>query len=349
MASTRRTFLKSASGAVAMAATLGEPRRAAAEEGGSGGGPGAGAQPSAGKGTAAGPARGLTICNLQRGGQLSLGARTKAGVLDVAAASHSLRIAAPLTTDDAVRGRDLDGLRQLLAAGDRVKKFVVAESEASFGPAITAPEKIVMMGFNYRKHCLEVKLPIPTSPVFFNKYNNTLLGCGGTIRLPTKVAKNFDYEAELVVVIGRTARDVSEAEALSYVWGYATGNDFSARDLQFKTTQFMLGKSCDGFAPLGPWIVSADQVADPQQLSIECRVNGEVRQSSNTNDMIFSCAQLVAYASQHMTLRPGDIIFTGTPEGVIQGKPEAQRVWLKAGDRLSTEIQGLGELTFTLA
>ncbi len=143
-------------------------------------------------------------------------------------------------------------------------------------------------------------MPIPKAPVLFNKYNNSLNGHGGQIKLPAKVASKFDYEVELQVVIGKTAREVSEAEALDHVFGYATGNDFSARDLQFrdgKASQFMLGKTSDGFMPIGPWLVGAEAVGDPQKLAIECRVNGEQRQSSNTSDMIFSCAQIISYAT----------------------------------------------------
>jgi 2-keto-4-pentenoate hydratase/2-oxohepta-3-ene-1,7-dioic acid hydratase in catechol pathway len=183
--------------------------------------------------------------------------------------------------------------------------------------------------------------------VFFNKYNNALNYHGGTIRLPQKVATKFDYEVELVVVMGKVARDVSEEDALSYVFGYCTGNDFTARDLQNKTSQFLLGKTCDGFGPLGPWLVTADQI-DPQNLNLECRVNGEVRQSSNTNDMIFPVKTIISYASQHFTLKPGDIFFTGTPQGVIYGKPPEQQVWLKPGDQISTSIEKLGELRFSL-
>ena len=166
------------------------------------------------------------------------------------------------------------------------------------------------------------------------------------------MAKKFDYEIELQVVMGKTARNVSEADALGYVFGYATGNDFSARDLQFrdgKGSQFMLGKTSDGFMPVGPWLVGAELVGDPQNLKVETRVNGETRQSSNTNDMIFSCAQIIAYASSIFTLFPGDLISTGTPEGVIVGKPEAQQAWLKAGDRIECSVEKCGELRFTLA
>jgi 2-keto-4-pentenoate hydratase/2-oxohepta-3-ene-1,7-dioic acid hydratase in catechol pathway len=228
---------------------------------------------------------------------------------------------------------------------------VIALNEAQLGPCITDPEKIIMLGFNYRKHAMEAKVPIPTAPVLFNKYNNALSGHGGVIQLP-KVAKKFDYEIELQVIIGRAAKDVSEADALNYVFGYATGNDFSARDLQYrdgKGSQFMIGKTPDGFMPVGPWLVGAELIGDPQKLTIETRVNGEQRQSSNTADMIFSVAQIIAYASQIFTLKPGDLISTGTPEGVIQGKPEAEQVWLKAGDKVTCSVEKCGELQFTLA
>ena len=291
----------------------------------------------------------MRICNLKRGGDLSLGVRTTRGILDVTAAARAAGVAAPRRTDDVVRGEHLASLQALLARAQRDDAFSIPEPEAIFGPCLASPEKIIMMGFNYRRHCHEVKIPLPATPTFFNKYNNALLGHGGIIQLPSDVAIQFDYEAELVVVMGRRARRVSAADALAYVHGYCTGNDFSARDLQFKTSQYMIGKSCDGFAPIGPWLVSADEVPDPQALTVACRVNGEVRQSSSTADMVFTCAQLVAYASQHLTLEPGDLIFTGTPEGVVFGRPEAERVWLKAGDEVSTSIGGLGELRFTLA
>ncbi len=337
MISTRRSFIRTTSAAVLAAGAAGGERRVAAA-----------AEPRTGAATGDLP-RPLTLCTLRKGDAFSLGVRTQAGIIDVARAASSRRLVVPATPDDVLRGKNVDGLRKLLADASSTKGFVVAEKDAPLGPCITSPEKIIMLGYNYKRHVAEMHVPVPTSPVFFNKYCNALLGHGGTIRLPTKVAKKFDYEAELVIVMGRVARDVAAADALSYVWGYATGNDFSARDLQFKTSQFMLGKTPDGFAPLGPWLVSADQVPDPQSLKIECRVNGEVRQSSNTSDMIFTCAEIVSYASQHFTLRPGDIFYTGTPEGVILGKPEPQQVWLKAGDAVSTEIGNLGELRFDLA
>ncbi len=181
----------------------------------------------------------------------------------------------------------------------------------------------------------------------FNKFNTALNSHGGSITVSEEDAVKFDYEAELVIAIGRKARNVSEADALNHVFGYCTGNDFTARDLQSRTSQWMLGKSGDGYAPLGPWLVTADQV-DGDNLKIECRVNGELRQSSSTADMVFNCRQLVSYCSKYMTLKPGDIIFTGTPEGVIAGKPKDKQVWLKAGDRIVTSIEKLGDLEFRL-
>jgi len=304
------------------------------------------AQPPGTKAQSGSP-RGLTLCNLRSG----LGVKQGDRILEVAKAGQQLKVAVPASTDEVIAGKHADGLRKVVQAA--AKNATVAESEAQFAPAILNPEKIIMLGFNYRKHVAEVKVPTPTAPVLFNKYNNSLLGHGGTIRLPTKVAKKFDYEVELQVIIGKTARDVSEADALNYVFGYATGNDFSARDLQLRDgrqgSQFMIGKTPDGFLPIGPYIVGADVVGDPQKLAIECSVNGERRQASNTSDMIFSVANIIAYASAIFTLKPGDVISTGTPEGVILGKPEAEQVWLKAGDKVSCTVEKLGELRFQLA
>ena len=283
----------------------------------------------------------------------TLGLRRENRILDVGKAGKALKVPVPASTDELLEGKGIVGLQKVLAASaSSVKAALVPVEEARFGPCITRPQKIIMLGFNYRRHAMETGTPIPKAPVFFNKYNNALLGHEGVIKLPSGVAKKFDYEIELQVIMGKTARNVSEADALNYVFGYATGNDFSARDLQFrdgKGSQFMIGKTSDGFMPVGPWLMGAELVADPQNLKIETRVNGETRQSSNTNDMIFTCAQIIAYASSIFTLLPGDLISTGTPEGVIVGKPEAQQVWLKAGDRIECSVEKCGELRFTLA
>ena len=290
----------------------------------------------------------MRLCNLKRGEGLSLGVRTRHGVLDVEAAARAHAVFAPATTDEVVRGNHLPSLHALVARCERDGSFHLREEEVAFGPCVASPQKILMVGMNYRGHSVEIGQPIPVTPVLFSKFANALLGHRADLPLPVGVASQFDYEVELVVVLGRRARDVPEGEALSRVFGYCTGNDFTARDLQFRTSQFLLGKTCDGFAPVGPWLVSADEVRDPQDLALACQVNGEMRQSSRTSDMVFSCAALLSYASRHMTLEPGDLLFTGTPGGVIQGRPEAERVWLRAGDLVSSEVEGLGELSVTL-
>ena len=296
-------------------------------------------------------ARKMTFCTLSGESGGTLGLRTPQGILDVAKASRLFRIQAPADLHAVIEGADCAPLAKLAgkAASDRRGGSVlIPESRARFAPAVPRPGKIICVGLNYRQHARETGNPIPPVPILFNKYNNALVGHRGKIRLPTKVSSQFDYEVELVLVMGKIARDVPEDKALSYVFGYANGNDFSARDLMRASSQLMLGKTCDGFAPLGPWVVSADQIPDPQNLRIATYVNGEQRQNSSTADMIYSCAQIVSYCSRHMTLLPGDIIYTGTPQGVILGYPPDKQVWLKPGDRVVTEVEKCGSLEVTL-
>lgn len=337
MAHSRRSFLKIA-GAAGAAAVAG--RVDAAQK------------PIPVRAGARGMPRRLTLCTLQRDGEPRLGARTDQGILDVPEAARLLRLPAPTTMDELLQHEQGPSLNALvdaaLKAGAAARPAFLKEASVKYGPVVTRPEKIVCVGLNYRRHAQEIGAPIPKQPVLFNKYNNALNCHGGTVKLPVEVARNFDYEVELVMVIGRKAKNVSEADALSYVAGYCTGNDFTARDLQLETGgQWMAGKTPDQFAPLGPFLVTADQI-DPDNLKIECRVNGETRQSSNTSDFIFNTRQQLSYISRILTLSPGDIIFTGTPEGVIQGKPKDQRVWLKAGDQIACSLEKLGELRFSL-
>jgi 2-keto-4-pentenoate hydratase/2-oxohepta-3-ene-1,7-dioic acid hydratase in catechol pathway len=300
---------------------------------------------------ARGMARGLTLLSIRRGSEYRLGVKTSKGILDVPAAAQLLRLPAPATMDDLLQDEDGPALNALVSAAlesGATRAAFLSETGIEYGPVVTRPEKIVCVGLNYRRHAKEVNMAIPAQPVLFNKYNNSLSAHGSAIKLPVEVATKFDYETELVIVIGKNAKNVSEADALSYVAGYCTGNDFSARDLQFDTGgQWMVGKTADQFAPVGPYLVTGDQV-NPDQLKIECRVNGETRQSSNTEDFIFTSAQVVSYISRHMTLKPGDIIFTGTPEGVILGHPKDKQVWLKAGDKIACSVEKLGELEFEL-
>jgi len=293
--------------------------------------------------------RGLTFVTLRNNGDASLGIKTARGIVDVRAAEAAFKLRAPTTIDAVLQGRgELKALPRLVERAAGRPNLVLAEDTVKFGPCVTNPEKIICVGLNYRKHAAETGNPVPKTPILFNKYNNALAGHKSVIRVSEEPTEKVDYEVELVIVIGRVARNVSEADALSSVFGYCVGNDLSARDLQQRTSQWMIGKSLDGFAPIGPYLVTADQVPDPNALALDTKVNGEVRQSSNTSDMVYTCKQLVAYASTMFTLRPGDLIFTGTPEGVIAGYPKDKQVWLKAGDRLTNRIERLGELAFTL-
>jgi 2,4-didehydro-3-deoxy-L-rhamnonate hydrolase len=207
---------------------------------------------------------------------------------------------------------------------------------------IERPGKIVCVGLNYRDHAAEGGMDLPKAPLLFAKWPNTLIGHGDPIVLPPET-QQVDYEAELGVVIGRTARRVSERDALDHVEGYICVNDVSARDMQFADGQWTRGKSPDTFCPVGPRLVPREEIDDPQALAIRCLVNGEALQDSTTSQMIFSVAEIIAYASQVITLEPGDLIATGTPAGV--GVFRDPKVLLRDGDEVSVEIEGLGTLT----
>jgi 2-keto-4-pentenoate hydratase/2-oxohepta-3-ene-1,7-dioic acid hydratase in catechol pathway len=330
-----------------------------------GGAAGADAQPTlmaaAGDAPKAAEARGgaglpaVTLLSMRHAGRgvESLGVRFDDGVFDVSQAAALLGLPAPLTLEQMLREGSWPQIDAVISGTREAKlsQTLMPEASISYGRLFSSPGKIVCVGLNYRKHAQEIGMPIPKVPVLFNKFNNTLAPHNTTIRLPPReVSYKFDYETELLVVMGRHARNVSEAEALDCVAGYCTANDFSARDLQLETGgQWMIGKTLDSFAPIGPYFVSGARVGDPNNLKLETRVNGEVRQSSNTNDLIFNVQQVISYVSHHFALEPADIIFTGTPEGVIQGMPPDKRVWLKAGDQIASTIEKLGTLNFTLA
>ena len=293
----------------------------------------------------------LTFVN---NGDYQLGVVTEKGILDVATALMEVSTqngdSVPSTVHEVIDGGEAAVARlaqftaQALELAGNDSSYLLDEAKLTLGPCVTHPNKIICVGLNYRKHAEETNAAIPQYPILFNKFNNTLTGHGDDIPLP-KVSQKVDYEAELVIVIGKTAKYVTKEDALSHVFGYCSVNDLSARDLQLRTQQWLLGKSCDKFSPLGPYLVSADELGNPNDLDIKCTVNGEVRQHSNTSDMIFHCDEIVSYISQHMTLVPGDIILTGTPEGVVLGYPEDKQIYLKDGDIVTIEIEKLGKLT----
>jgi 2-keto-4-pentenoate hydratase/2-oxohepta-3-ene-1,7-dioic acid hydratase in catechol pathway len=253
-----------------------------------------------------------------------------------------------------LRGAGFETMVALIAAGDqamdRVSRWIVhAPSSHRWEPGavkllapIPRPPKVICIGLNYRDHAAETKMAIPEVPTVFSKFATAVIGPGHPIVLPKNSAKP-DYEAEFVVVIGKGGRHIPEDRWREHVFGYTMMNDVSARDFQMATSQWTMGKTFDTFAPLGPAIVTADEIPDPQNLPISMVVSGEVLQDSNTSGMIFPVPRIIEFLSSVFTLEPGDVIATGTPAGVgVARKPPR---WLKPGDVATVRIAGLGELT----
>jgi 2-keto-4-pentenoate hydratase/2-oxohepta-3-ene-1,7-dioic acid hydratase in catechol pathway len=234
-----------------------------------------------------------------------------------------------------------EGLERARAAIAKAKPL--ASSGVKLLAPVPDPQKVICIGLNYADHAAESGATPPPEPVVFNKFPSAVCASGEPIVLPT-VAKEVDYEAELVVVIGKGGRDISREKALAHVAGYACGHDVSARDWQLRKPggQWLLGKTFDRFAPFGPYLVTADEMGDPGSLDIALRLNGETMQKSNTRQLIFPVDQLIAYVSQVCTLSPGDVLFTGTPGGVGMGRKPP--VFLKPGDVVEVEIEKLGVL-----
>jgi 2-keto-4-pentenoate hydratase/2-oxohepta-3-ene-1,7-dioic acid hydratase in catechol pathway len=234
------------------------------------------------------------------------------------------------------------GLERARAAVDGGDLPLLDLEGLRIGPPIARPGKIVCIGLNYRDHAAETHAAIPTEPVIFMKAPDTVVGPYDDVLIPRGSTKT-DWEVELAVVIGRTARYLeSDAEALACVAGYAVAHDVSEREFQIERGgQWDKGKNCETFNPLGPWLVTADEVPDPQRLGLRLWVNGELRQDGNTSDMVFGVGEVVRYLSRFMVLHPGDVINTGTPAGVAMGQPEP-KPYLRAGDLVELEIDGLG-------
>jgi 2-keto-4-pentenoate hydratase/2-oxohepta-3-ene-1,7-dioic acid hydratase in catechol pathway len=255
-----------------------------------------------------------------------------------------------------LRGAGFSDIDDVIAGGpdawDRVRRWIqkpypgALEAAGAQYERLAAPlqriGKIICIGLNYRDHAEEAKMAIPETPTVFSKWANTVIGHGHPIVLPRNSTKP-DYEAELAVVIGKRGRHIAEADWREHVFGYTILNDVSARDFQMATSQWTIGKTFDTFAPIGPWIVSADEIPDPGALKISLTLSGETMQDSSTGNLIFGIPKLIAYLSSVMTLQPGDVISTGTPAGVgFARKPPR---WLKPGDTVSVQVEGIGELT----
>ena len=273
---------------------------------------------------------------------IKLGIKCEQGILDVAAAAAATGVDCPTSVDSVyAKGNAAQAALSALVDAATDDALYLNEAALTYGPAVPNPGKILCVGLNYQKHAAETGAEPPAYPVLFSKFNNSIAAPNEDIPLQSDWT-TVDYESELGVVMGASARNVSVAEALDYVFGYCNMNDLSERTLQMRSGQWLLGKTLDNFLPLGPYVVTADAIPDPQKLSVKGWLNGELRQNSSTADMIFTVAEVIAYASKIMTLNPGDVISTGTPEGVIMGMDP--RVWMKPGDEYVVEVEGLGKL-----
>ena len=287
----------------------------------------------------------MKLVNLVRDGKNTLGILTDRGVIDV---SELAAPGVPTTVRQALDlGRE-EAVRILSAAAAGADRFLDAEA-IEYAPVPDDPEKILCVGKNYAAHAAEVPELFDyerTAPEIFAKFRNTLVGHGGTVRLNPN-SKMHDYEAEIAGVIGKRASNVSVGEALGYVFGYTLANDISARDLQKAASQWTPGKTCDTFCPLGPCILISDEIAH-DGMRITGYMNGELRQSGSSSEMIYNIPFIVSFLSGCCTLEPGDVILTGTPSGVIMGRPEGEQDWLKAGDTLDVRVPEIGTLSVTV-
>lgn len=274
----------------------------------------------------------MRICSIKVGGETHLGIAGARGVIDATAAGY------PHSIDEVIAGAD----RFALAALERDDSApIVAVPE--YLNIVSHPGKLVCVGLNYRSHAANVALKTAEVPILFSKFADSLAPSGADISLPAW-EESYDYEAELVIVIGKRAWNVAAENAADYIFGYTCGNDLSCRGAQQRTSQWLIGKALPGFGPCGPYIATADSFDPAQGKQIRSWVNGELRQDGRTDDMIHSCAAIVSYASKYIALEAGDLIFTGTPSGVELEKREGEQRWLRAGDTVEVEIEGIGRL-----
>ena len=280
----------------------------------------------------------MMLVSYRSNGMLRAGVSDGKGLVDAGKLGYPSSLRGVLGEGQRAFEKLLGDAEKALASGTNTIEL----SKVSLGPPIPNPEKIICLGLNYKDHAAETGLKLPTSPVLFPKYRNSLIGPADDIIVPRAAREKLDYEVELAVVIGRRAREVSEEDALSYVAGYAVFNDVSARELQMQSSQWMPGKAVDNFAPMGPGLVPAREIADPQNLMLTTRVNGTQLQHESTKQMIFGVATTIAFITSFMTLEAGDIIATGTPAGV--GFARKPPIALTDGDIVEVEIAGIGTL-----
>lgn len=274
----------------------------------------------------------MRICNINVDRKAHVGIVTERGVIDASAAGFAYDIDAVIAGAGMERLAELENDASLPAVGDPAYLNIV-----------NRPGKLVCVGLNYRAHAENVDLTMADVPILFSKFADSLVPAESEINLP-EWEDSYDYEAELVIVMGKRAWNVSEEDALGYVFGYSCGNDLSCRVPQKRTSQWLIGKAMPGFGPCGPCIVTSGGYDVKAGKNIRSYVNGQLRQNGSTADMISGCARIVSYASHYICLKPGDLIFTGTPSGVALEK-DKKLPWLKKGDRVDIEIEGIGRLT----
>ena len=275
----------------------------------------------------------MKICNIIINKENHPALMTDSGVIDLAAAGCEL------TINDIISGAGREELEKIAA------DTALAPVESPVFANVTGnTAKLLCVGLNYKAHADKVSMGKSDAPTLFSKFGNALVPSGAKIELP-EWETSYDYEAELVIVIGKKCWCVDEKDAMNYIFGYTCGNDLSCREPQNRTSQWLVGKTMPGFGPCGPCITTADSLDPFAGVKIRSFVNGELRQDGTSEDMIFNCAQIISYASKYVCLEPGDLIFTGTPSGVALEQSRGKRSWLKKGDRVEVEIEGIGTLT----
>ena len=284
----------------------------------------------------------MKLINYKSDGVVKLGIQLEGGILEVEKLKGGKDL--PKNTDEVILGGEavLKELEDLIDSDLEL----IAEEEIEYAPAVLNPSKVLCVGLNYAAHVKEGgkdDRPLPTAPVWFNKFGSSLIGHKEKIKRCT-VSEQHDYEAEIVVIIGKKGKHIPKDQAMDHVFGYTLGNDISARDLQFRSGQWLIGKAADTFGPIGPCIVTADSM-DIENANLVGEKNGEVRQSTHVKNMIFDIPTLINDISNIMELNPGDIIFSGTPEGVIMGRmAPLEKDWLQAGDVVKVKSDQIGEL-----
>ena len=275
----------------------------------------------------------MKLCNIIIEDAPHLGLCTDSGICDLTAAGFAYRM------DEVIAGKGAEELTEFAARLD-----LPPVAAPLFANVVNRTGKLVCVGLNYKAHADGVDMGSFQTPPLFSKFADSLVPTGASVELPAWEL-SYDYEAELVIVMGKTAWNIREDEALDYVFGYTCGNDLSCRDPQKRTSQWLIGKAMPGFGPCGPCITTKDALDPKAGVAIRSYVNGELRQNGSTADMIYDCAKIISYASKYIRLEPGDLIFTGTPSGVALEQRQDKRRWLEKGDRVDVEIEGVGTLT----